>query len=204
VFVKEGEMDLSRHPRRRSDRRIGIVVAAVLCAMLVAAAPASADKAHYLAQLPGAPPGYTSFVDFLVKSKKVKQTKKFRPVAIKKVNVTFVYLNDCSDHEPTRTSFTWGELKLSVPDLPDEIPISGRRFSLSASGGGPTYGGSDTFNFTFSGRVPRHGPPSGTLRYTTSFPRFTSDPNDPSAPGSYVQVTCDSGSLSWAAHRLPF
>jgi hypothetical protein len=195
-------MELTRHLGRQ---RVGfwvVVVSAALCAELVAAAPASAkDPAEYEALLP-APAGQSSWLDFKVKSKKDRRTKKFSPVAVKKVSVAFLQLK-CTDQEPTRTSFTWGELKASVPGLQDPIPVSGRRFSLSATGGGQTTGGSDTFTFTFSGRVPRNGLPSGTVRYTTTFPRFTSDPADPQAPGTYVQVTCDSGPLSWTAKRLP-
>jgi hypothetical protein len=205
VFVKEGEMELTRHFGRKRVGLLAVVAATALCAALVAATSASAAKLDpYAAELPGAPPDKGSQVDFLVKSKKNKATKKFRPVAIKKVNVTFLYLNNCSDQVPTRTSFTWGQLKASVPSVPDQIPVSGRRFSFSVTGGGQTEGGSDTFTFTFSGRVPRNGPPTGTLRYTTSFPRFTPDPVDPDAPGHWVQVSCDSGSLSWTAQRVDF
>jgi hypothetical protein len=175
VFVKEGEMYLSRHLSKDRAVLLRVVLATALSAALVSAASANAAiKSEWTASLP-AQDG-SSWVDFKVKSKKNKQTKKFRPVAIKKVSVSFLELS-CTDNQPTQTSFTWGLLKLSG-GLPDEIPVSGRKFSFSHSGGGETGHGPQSFTFTFSGRVPRTGPPTGTLRYTTSFPRFTSDPNE--------------------------
>jgi hypothetical protein len=195
-------MELTRDLLGKRVRLCRAVFATALCAGLVAPASASAaNLSDWTAVLP-LPPGFTTAqsIDFKVKSKKDKQTKKFRPVAIKKLDIFFLKMN-CTDSEPAQTSLTWGQLKTLVPDLPEQIPVSNRRFSLSATGGGPVNGGNLTFTLTFSGRVPRNGPPNGTLRYTASFPRFTSDPNDPNAPGTYVQVSCDSSTLSWTAHR---
>jgi hypothetical protein len=204
-FVKEGEMDLSRILSRDRTGLLGVVVATALCAALMTAATANAaNLSEWTAQLP-AQDG-SSWTDFKVKSKKNKRTKKFGPVAIKKVSVAFLELK-CTDNQPTQTSFTWGQLK-AYAGAPDEIPVSGRRFSFSITSGDKSNG----FTFTFSGRVPRNGPPTGTLRYRTTFSRLTAPPYDPGPdpenpapvpPSTEVQVTCDSGSLSWTGNRLP-
>ena len=201
-------MDLSKHLSKDRAGLIGVVVVTALCAALVAAASANAAKlSEWAAPLPGAPPGKTSQLDFILKSKKNKKTKKFNPVAIKKLAVTFLYLNDCSYGQSARTSFTWGQLKASDSGVPDEIPVSGRRFSFSTTAGD----GSETSTFTFSGRVPRNGPPTGTLRYKTTYPALVSPPYDPGPdpenpapvpPSKSVQVTCDSGTLSWTGIRI--
>ena len=198
MFVKEGEMELSRHhPGGKRAGLTGAVVATALCVALVAAAPASAGKlTEYGAELP-TPLDTASFINFKVKEKKNKRTKRFRPVAIKKLDVTYMYLY-CSDQSPTRVSFTWGLLKAAVPSLQDEIPVSGRRFSLSVTGGEPT----DGFTLTFRGRVPRNGPPTGTIRYTSTGPKLVPNPADPGGPYIEGQVSCDSGSLSWTGQSL--
>jgi hypothetical protein len=209
VFVKEGEMDLTRDFSRSRPSLLGMVVATALCAGLVAAASANAaNLSEWTAQLP-AQDG-SSWTDFKVKSKKNQRTKKFNPVAIKKVSVAFLELK-CSDQEPTQTSFTWGQLKAGG-GLPEQIPVRDRKFSFSHSGGYETGDGPFKFTFTFSGRVPRNGPPTGTLRYTTTFPRLTAPPYDPGPdpenpapvpPSTWVQARCDSGSLNWTGKRLP-
>jgi hypothetical protein len=198
VFVKEGEMENTGHLLRK--RVWGVLAAAVLCTALVAVASANAARpSEWTAQLP-AKDG-SSWVDFKVKSKKNKQTKKFSPVAVKKVSVYFLELN-CSDNEPAQTSFTWGILKTN-PGFPDEIPVSNRRFSLSFTGGEQTADGPGSFTFTFSGRVPRNGPPTGTIRFISTGPQLVPNPADPNGPYVTAQVTCDSGSVSWTAKRLP-
>jgi hypothetical protein len=178
-----------------------VTLAAALCTALVAAVPASAKLADYTADLLPAPPGGNQWVDFRVKLKKNKQTKKFRPVAIKKSSVSGLELH-CSDNETSRLSFTWGELKTN-PGVPEEIPVSNRRFDFSFSGGYAAQGGPFNFTFVFSGRVPRNGPPTGTLRYTSTEPKLVPNPADPEGPYITAQVSCDSGPLHWTGKRLP-
>jgi hypothetical protein len=191
-------MARSRHHGRGG--KLGGVGVLALCAALVAATPASAAKlTEWLAELP-AQDG-SSWIDFKVKLKKNKQTKKFRPVAIKKLNVSFLEMN-CSDNERAQTSFTWGQLKLT-PGVPDEIPVSNRQFSLSASDERQTANGPEGFTFTISGRVPRNGPPTGTLRFTSTGPQLVPNPADPGGPYINAQVTCNTGSVRWTAERLP-
>jgi hypothetical protein len=194
-------MELSKHhPGGKRAGPTGAVVATALCVALIAAAPASAGKlSEWGAELP-AKDG-SSWINFKVKSKKNKQTKKFRPVAIKKLSVNFLEM-DCTDGDRAQVSFTWGLLKLT-PGVPDEIPVSNRRFSFTAGDERQTANGPESFNFTFSGRVPRTGPPTGTLRYTSTGPQLVPNPADPGGPYINAQVTCDSGPVSWTAERLP-
>jgi hypothetical protein len=203
---KEDEMERSR---RRTGLRLTGAVAAALCAALVAATPASAGQlSEWVAELP-AQDG-SSWIDFKVKAKKNKQTKKFRPVAIKKLSVNFLEMN-CSDGERAQTSFTWGILKTN-PGVPDEIPVSNRRFSFSVGNERQTANGPESFNFTVSGRVPRNGPPTGTLRFKSTGPQLIAPPYDPGPdpenpapvpPSYWAQVTCDTGSVHWTGKRLP-
>jgi hypothetical protein len=191
-------MSRSRH-HGRGGKLAGVGVAAV-CAALIVPAPASAGKlSEWVAELP-AQDG-SSWIDFKVKEKKNRQTKKFRPVAIKKLGASFLEMN-CSDGEGAQTSFTWGILKTN-PGVPDEIPVSNRRFSFSVGNQRQTANGPESFNFTVSGRVPRNGPPTGTLRFTSTGPQLVPNPADPGGPYINAQVTCDSGSVRWTAQRLP-
>jgi hypothetical protein len=200
---------MARSPHHARGGKLAGVGVLTLCAALVAATPASAGKlSEWVAELP-AQDG-SSWIDFKVKEKKNKQTKKFRPVAIKKLGVAFLEM-DCSDGERAQTSFTWGLLKLT-PGVPDEIPVSNRRFSFTASDQRQTANGPESFNFTVSGRVPRNGPPTGTLRYKSTGPQLIAPPYDPGPdpenpapvpPSYWAQVTCDTGAVKWTAKRLP-
>ena len=173
------------------------VVALILCAGLLLPASASAKSAEYTAQLKlpgGAKNGY---VQFKVKSKKNKQTKKFRPVLIKKFGVFTV--TKCADGVEQEADYY-----PSLASWPTLFPVSGRQFSLSDSGGNPTTGGTYKYDIDFSGQVPRHGPPAGTLRLTIESPHYAPvDPENPDAPSNYTQRSCDTGPMSWTAQRVP-
>ncbi len=138
-------MELRERSLGRRAIRLSGVAAIALCTSLVLAVSASAKLAEYTAPVP-APPGDNSWIDFKLKLKKNKQTKKFRPVAIKKVWVNFL-IADCSDGSRSQVSFKF----------PDLIPVSNRQFSLSDTQGDST--------FEFSGRIPRNGPPTGKIQF---------------------------------------
>jgi hypothetical protein len=150
---------------------LSAVLAVLLCASLSFAAPASAKVAEYSAPIPRSD-GKNSSISFKLKSKKNHQTKKFEPVGIKKFSLAFV-LASCAEQDDTQVSFTF----------PDLIPVSHRKFSLSDTRGDST--------LEISGRVPRNGPPKGTVRL-----RFTSG-----APGN---PQCDTGTKAWTAKRLAY
>ena len=173
------------------------VLALIVCASLLFAASASAKVAEYQAplKLSGANNGY---ITFKVKSKKNKQTKKFRPVLIKKFGLfTVTKCNDGVEQE--------ADYYPSLAPWPTKIPVSGGKFSLSDSGGYEVQGGTFTYTIEFSGHVPRHGSPTGTLRYKTNGPKLVPDPNnpDPDAPYVQAQVPCDTGPMTWTGQRLP-
>src|SRR5829696_6724282 len=109
---------------KKQRRRIGLAgVFVALCAVLVAAGPASAKVTEYSAKLT-ATSGYNGFIEFKVKSKKNKQTKKFRPVALKRVSVYTTA--ECSDG-----GGVGGDFPASLSPIPKLIPLSGRSFSRS-------------------------------------------------------------------------
>jgi hypothetical protein len=135
------------------------------------------------------------FIEFKVKSKKNKQTKKFRPVTIKRFGLFTA--TECSDGGGESASF-----HASLSPWPDQIPVSGRKFSLSDSGELATDGGTYKYNLNFSGRIPRNGPPTGKLRYTSTGPRLVPDPANPDGPYIYAEVSCDSGPMTWTAKNL--
>ena len=173
-------MKFSKNPRRGRVGLIGAVVATTLCAALVAAAPASAKVAYYAALLPvGGPEDSQSWIEFKVKSTKNQRTKKFEPVALKRLSLFFVIAN-CTDGEPARISGPW----------PGLIPVSKRKFSFSDTQGDAT--------LEVSGRVPRKGPPKGTFR--VAFTKF--------GQGGTPDATCDTGTVPWTGkwlspYRLP-
>lgn len=191
-------MELTAQLRKHRLRLTGAVVAAALCVALVAAGPASAKVAEYQAPLKRAGGGANGYVTFKLKSKKNKQTKKFHPVLIKKFGVFTV--TDCADGGGQEADYY-----PSLAPWPTKFPVSGRKFSLSDSGGFPVDGGTFTYTINFSGHVPRHGPPTGTLRYKTTGPQLVPDPTnpDPDAPYVYAQVPCDTGPMTWTGERLP-
>jgi hypothetical protein len=160
-------------------RPLGLVLVIVLCGSLVFAAPASAKVAQYVAPLPvGGPDDSQSWIEFRVKLKKNQRTKKFQPVAVKKLELFFVVAN-CTDGEPARISGPWRDL----------IPLQNRRFSFSDTSGDST--------LEFSGRVPRNGPPKGTLRVVFTNPG-QAPPGEPVPP----DATCDTGKVPWTGERV--
>jgi hypothetical protein len=165
-------MQCSRRQLQGGAIGLSGVVALILCAGLVFAASASAKAVYFTSPL-AAPPGGNSWIDFKLKLKKKPGTNKFRPVEIRKPTLYFFYV-DCPSGEPTRVpSFKY----------PDPIPVSNRKFSISDTRGGTT--------FEMKGRIPRNGPPTGTVR-------LVFDSGDPLSPG-----TCDSGAKSWSAKVVP-
>jgi hypothetical protein len=197
-------MELTGHLCRHRLRLTGVAIAVALCAALVAAAPASALRpAEYQAPLKRAS-GPNGYITFKVKSRKAKQSKKSHPVLIKKFGLFTV--TQCDDGEGQEADYY-----PSLAPWPIKIPVSGGNFSLSDSGGFPVEGGTFTYTINFSGHIPRHGLPSGTLRYRTTGPVFVDDTLPPPGPdergtgvrGRYVQRSCDTGPMTWTAKRLP-
>ena len=175
------------------------VLAIAICASLLLAASAAAKAVEYTAPL-NLSSGKNGYVDFKVKSKKSKQTKKFRPVLIKKFGLFTV--TKCDDGVEQEADYY-----PSLAPWPTKIPVSGHNFSLSDSGAFPVDGGTLTYTINFSGHIPRNGPPSGTLRFKTTGPVFVADPPPPEergtpALGRYVQRSCDTGPMTWTAKQL--
>ena len=195
VIGKEGALDMRLRRLRGGATGLSALLAVALCATLLFAVPASAKVAEYEASLKG-PGGNKGYISFKVKSKKDKQSKKFRPVLIKKFGL-FADA-ECSDGVGENANFY-----PSLAPWPTLIPVSGRHFSLSDSGGYPTTDGTYKYDIDFSGDVPRHGPPTGTLRYMDSSPRLVPDPTNPDGPYISAQVACDTGPTTWTAKRLP-
>jgi hypothetical protein len=187
-------MELTGHLRNHRLRLTGVVVASTLCAALVAAPSASAKVGGYTADLKPPGGGDGGFISFKLKSKKNKQTKKFNPVLIKKLSVSAVA--KCTDGEEAVSP----GFHASLAPWPTLIPVSGRKFSLSDSSKFEVDGGTQTYTIDFSGRIPRHGPPVGTLRYRSSGPQFVD--GDPNSPSSYVQVSCDTGPMTWTGKPI--
>ena len=172
-------MERTGNLRAHRLRLTGVVAASVLCAALVAAAPTAAKVADYAATLPvGGPDDSQSWIEFKVKSRKNHKTKKFEPVALKRLGLFFVVAN-CTDGEPARISGPW----------PGLIPVSNRKFSFSDMQGDAT--------LEISGRVPRHGSPKGSFRVVFTNPGQAA-PGEPVPP----DATCDTGTVPWTGKRL--
>jgi hypothetical protein len=186
-------MDRSKHVRRR---RIGstAVAATAICAAILAA-PAAAKLDEYAATLKLPSGKNNGYIEFKVKSKKNKQTKKLRPVVIKKLGVFTV--SECSDGVGQEVEFY-----PSLNPFQELIPVSGRRFSLVDTIKGVTSGEPYTETINFSGRIPRHGPPTGTLRHTGTYPKLVPDPANPDGPFISAQVSCDTGPMKWTGMNL--
>jgi hypothetical protein len=158
-------------------RLVGLpaIAAIALCASLVFAAPASAKAVDYEAPIPRS--DGNGWITFKVKSKKNQRTKKFEPVGVKKLEVLGV-LAECTDGESSSYSWPYHDL----------YPVTNRKFSTTDTSGG--------IKLEFKGRIPRNGPPKGTLRVS-----FTSPIVENGVEVGTAQ--CDSGIKAWTAKRIP-
>jgi hypothetical protein len=157
---------------------VGAVVLSALIAGLLAP-PAVAKKATYAGPLLG-PSAQRQGAMVFFKLSSAGKGKKLHPVAVPKFKVPDLTVS-CSDLE-----FNGGNpFRVAYSNFGESAPVHNRQFGFTQTLNRGPFGGPGFETFEITGRIPRRGPVTGTIRYTASFV-------------STSQVTCDS-TTSWRA-----
>jgi hypothetical protein len=176
----------------RARRYAAVAAAAIFAAVAIAPASAGAtartDKYSGpidLPELPNDTPGPAS-IDLTVKAKSKKKGKKPKPKLVTRLKTHNVYMT-CEDGTHVYPADNNSEFDITYGIEFPGAKIKKRKFSTTD----PATGEFGT-GITLTGRVPKKGPASGTIRIQL-------DLSDSTAP---ELGKCDTGTLGWTADKL--